>query len=108
MRTAYDQHGDIEVVAVNDLAAPPALAHLLRYDSGFGRFPAPVVAEQGGISIDGDRLLLLGETDPNARPWSELGVDVVPWLLTTPTWSATAYNGTASLLPMSGSGRESL
>jgi glyceraldehyde 3-phosphate dehydrogenase len=108
MRAAYDQHADIEVVAINDLAAAPALANLLEYDSVFGRFSAQVVAEAGGISVDGPRFLALAETDPSALPWTELGVDVVPLLLTAPTWSVTAYNGTTSLLPMSASGGEPL
>jgi glyceraldehyde-3-phosphate dehydrogenase/erythrose-4-phosphate dehydrogenase len=44
MRVAYDSHADIEMVAVNDLAAAPALAHLLKHDSVFGSF-RQVVAE---------------------------------------------------------------
>jgi glyceraldehyde 3-phosphate dehydrogenase len=68
MRVAYDSHADIETVAVNDLAAAPALAHLLKYDSVFGRLPAQVVAEVGGISVDRARFLALGETDPSALP----------------------------------------
>jgi len=104
MRAAYDQHADIEVVAVNDLDAAPTLAHLLKCDSVFGCFPSRVVAEVGGISVDGARFLALGETDPSALPWSELGIDVVPWLLTAPAWSVSAHSGTASLSPMSASG----
>jgi glyceraldehyde 3-phosphate dehydrogenase len=77
MRAAYDQHADIEVVAVNDLAAAPALAHLLKYDSVFGRFPGKVLVEDGGISVDGAHFLALAETDPSALPWAKLGVDVV-------------------------------
>jgi glyceraldehyde 3-phosphate dehydrogenase len=108
MRAAYDQHADIEVVGVNDLAAAPALAHLLKYDSVFGRFPAQMAAEKGGISVDEARVLALAETDPSALPWTELGVDVVPLLLTAPTSSVTAYSGTTSLSPMSASGGEPL
>jgi len=77
MRAAYDQQADIEVVAVNDLAGAPALAHLLKYDSVFGRFPGTVLAEEGGISVDGAHFVALAETDPSALPWAELGVDVV-------------------------------
>ena len=77
LHAAYDQHADIEVVAVNDLVPASTLALLLKYDSVFGRFPAAVVAEAGGISIDGTHIQALAETDPTALPWAELGVDVV-------------------------------
>jgi glyceraldehyde 3-phosphate dehydrogenase len=77
LRAAYDQHADIEVVAVNDLAAASTLAQLLKYDSVYGRFPGTVVAEDGGISVDGVHIEALAETDPGALPWAELGVEVV-------------------------------
>jgi glyceraldehyde 3-phosphate dehydrogenase len=68
MRAAYDQHADIQVVAVNDLAAAPALAPLFKCDSVFGRFSAEVVAEVGGISVDGPRLALAEITAHLRRP----------------------------------------
>jgi glyceraldehyde 3-phosphate dehydrogenase len=77
MRAAHAQSADIEVVAVNDLAAPTMLAQLLKYDSVYGRFDGEVVADESGISIDGVPLRALAETDPAALPWAELGVDVV-------------------------------
>jgi glyceraldehyde 3-phosphate dehydrogenase len=77
LRAAQAQSADIEVVAVNDLAAPTMLAQLLKYDSVYGRFPGEVVAEEGGVSIDGVPMRALAETDPVALPWAELGVDVV-------------------------------
>jgi glyceraldehyde 3-phosphate dehydrogenase len=107
MRAAYDQHEDIEVVAVNDLAAAPALAHPLKHDSVFGRFPAQVVAEEGGISVDGPAWRWR-KPIPAHFQWTEPAVDVVPLLVTAETWSVTAYNGTTSLLPMSALGAETL
>jgi glyceraldehyde 3-phosphate dehydrogenase len=77
LRAAHDHHADIEVVAVNDLAAPAMLAQLLKYDSVYGRFPGEVVAEDGGILVAGQLVRALAETDPLALPWAELGVDVV-------------------------------
>jgi glyceraldehyde 3-phosphate dehydrogenase len=77
LRAAHEQSADIEVVAVNDLAATPMLAHLLKYDSVYGRFSGEVVAQDGAISIDGVKVTALAETDPLALPWAELGVDVV-------------------------------
>ena len=77
LRAAHEQEADIEVVAVNDLVEAGTLAHLLKYDSVFGRFPGKVVVEDGSIVIDGEPVLALAETDPLALPWKELGVDVV-------------------------------
>jgi len=77
LRAAYDQQADVEVVAVNDLVDGGTLAHLLRYDSVYGRFPAEVRADADGIVIDGAHVSTLAQTDPLALPWQELGVDVV-------------------------------
>jgi glyceraldehyde 3-phosphate dehydrogenase len=77
LRSAYEQDAGIEVVAINDLVAAPTLAHLLQYDSVFGRFPGKVAAENGGIGIVGTNVRAFAETDPSSLPWDELGVDVV-------------------------------
>jgi glyceraldehyde 3-phosphate dehydrogenase len=77
LRSAHERDADIEIVAVNDLAGATTLAHLLKYDSVYGRFPGEVIGEDGGISVDGARIAVLTETDPLALPWAELGVDVV-------------------------------
>jgi glyceraldehyde 3-phosphate dehydrogenase len=68
---------DIEIVAVNDLADDEMLAHLLRYDTVFGRFPGDVVVDAGYMSAVGHRVKMLEERDPAQLPWEELGVDVV-------------------------------
>src|SRR5437868_15033590 len=77
LRAAREQDADLEVVAVNDLVDPHTLAHLLRYDSVFGRFPAQVAAADGAIQVDGRDVRTLAETDPVNLPWVELEVDVV-------------------------------
>jgi glyceraldehyde 3-phosphate dehydrogenase len=77
LRAAYEQDADIEVVAVNDLVDANTLAHLLKYDSVYGRFSGEVTAEDGSIVIDGTPVRTLAQTDPSALPWKELGVDVV-------------------------------
>ena len=68
---------DLELVAVNDLGDAETMAHLLKYDSVHGRFPAEVKVTNGGFSIDGEDIKLLSERDPGALPWGDLGVDVV-------------------------------
>jgi glyceraldehyde 3-phosphate dehydrogenase (phosphorylating) len=77
LHAATERQADIEVVAVNDLVPPKTLAHLLRYDSVFGRFPAPVATADGTIEVAGRAIRTLAETDPLKLPWAELGVDVV-------------------------------
>jgi glyceraldehyde 3-phosphate dehydrogenase len=68
---------ELDFVAVNDLTDTTTLAHLLKYDSVHGRFPGQVKAEQDGLVVDGDRMLVLSEKDPAKLPWKDLGVDVV-------------------------------
>ena len=77
LRSAIAREVDIEVVAVNDVMDVPTLAHLLRYDSVFGRFPAEVVAGEGELIIDGQHILVLAEKEPSALPWGARGIDVV-------------------------------
>jgi glyceraldehyde 3-phosphate dehydrogenase len=68
---------DIEVVAVNDLTDTKTLAHLLKYDSILGRFPAEVSADSENILVAGKPIRVLVERDPANLPWKDLGVDVV-------------------------------
>lgn len=68
---------DIEVVAINDLADAESLAHLLKYDTAYGRYDRTVLGEEGAIVVDGKRYPVLREADPKKLPWGEWGVDVV-------------------------------
>ena len=77
LRAAHQSEADLEVVAVNDLVEATTLAHLLQYDSVFGRFPGKVEATDDGIVIDGQLVRTFAEREPQALPWSDLGVDVV-------------------------------
>jgi glyceraldehyde 3-phosphate dehydrogenase len=65
------------VVAVNDLTSPEILAHLLKYDSVHGRFPARVAATKAGLEVDGKTIEVLAEKDPAKLPWKKLAIDVV-------------------------------
>ena len=76
-RAAYESGADIEWLAVNDLVDPKTIAHLLKYDSNYGRFPGEVEATGAGFSVDGKEIRVLAERDPADLPWSELGADVV-------------------------------
>ena len=77
LRALLDRDSDLELVAVNDLTEPAALARLLAFDSTAGRLGRPVEAEDDAIVVDGHRVAVLAEREPAALPWRELGVDVV-------------------------------
>lgn len=67
----------IDIVAINDLTDPKTLAHLLKYDSVFGKFGGTVEAKEDAIVVNGKEIKILKETDPAKLPWKELGVQVV-------------------------------
>jgi glyceraldehyde 3-phosphate dehydrogenase len=77
LRCAREQGGALEVVAVNDLADAETNAHLLRYDTTYGRFGAEVGVEGNHIVVAGEPIEVLAEREPKALPWGDLGVDVV-------------------------------
>ncbi|MEU1202307.1 type I glyceraldehyde-3-phosphate dehydrogenase [Streptomyces sp. NPDC005813] len=68
---------DVKVVAVNDITAPATLAHLLEYDSTFGRIGREVVHDDSSITVDGRRIDVTAERDPAALRWSDYGADIV-------------------------------
>jgi glyceraldehyde 3-phosphate dehydrogenase len=77
LRAAFKQEALFEIVAVNDITDPATLAHLLRYDSVFGPFPAVVEVADGELIVDGHSIRALAERDVSKLPWRDLGVDVV-------------------------------
>ena len=77
LRAARERSPDLEIVAVNDITTPEELAHLLKYDSVFGRYPGTVAADTDSITVDGRAIKVLAERDPQRLPWGDLGVDIV-------------------------------
>jgi glyceraldehyde 3-phosphate dehydrogenase len=69
--------GDLVVEAVNDLMPVETNAHMLRYDSTYGRFPGTVEVQDGDIVVNGQRLKSYAERDPSKLPWGDLGIDIV-------------------------------
>jgi len=67
---------DIEVVAINDLGPVETNAHLLRYDSVHGRFPAAVTTGADWIDVGYGKIRVTAERDPSKLPHAELGVDI--------------------------------
>jgi len=73
-----DYHADeLEVVAFNDVGDLPTMAHLLKYDSNYGRFNGQIEVAEDAIIVDGKRIRAFRETDPGNIPWGDLGVEIV-------------------------------
>ena len=68
---------EIEIVAVNDLTDPGTLAHLLKYDSNYGKFDEEIRPDLDGFTCGGRKVKVLSERDPAKLPWKDLGVDIV-------------------------------
>ena len=66
------QEKDIEIVAINDLDKPAALAHLFKYDSVHRTWPGEVKAQDKAIIVDGHSIAVTAEKDPTALPWKSL------------------------------------
>ncbi|PKB70794.1 MAG: type I glyceraldehyde-3-phosphate dehydrogenase [SAR202 cluster bacterium Io17-Chloro-G6] len=69
--------GKVEVAAVNDLTDAETNAHLLKYDTNYGRYPGKVEANNDDLMVDGRTIKVFSERDPAQIPWSEMGVDLV-------------------------------
>jgi glyceraldehyde 3-phosphate dehydrogenase (phosphorylating) len=68
---------DIKVVAVNDITDARTLAHLLEFDSTYGRLNTPVLAGDDSLHIGGQIVPVLSQRDPALIDWGKLGADVV-------------------------------
>ena len=71
------QGKEIEVVGINDITDAATLAHLLRFDSVFGRFPGEVKVEGSVLVVNGKRIPISAEKDPEKLPWAALKAEVV-------------------------------
>ncbi len=78
LRAIRERHPEaLQVVAINDLTDTATNAHLLKYDSTYGRFPGSVEAGDGSLIIDGWPIRVFAERDPASIPWSEVGAQIV-------------------------------
>jgi glyceraldehyde 3-phosphate dehydrogenase len=78
LKAIRDYYPDtLEVVAFNDIGDTKTMAHLLKYDSTYGRFDGTVEVLEDGLLIDGKKVKVFKETDPAAIMWKDLGVDIV-------------------------------
>jgi len=78
LKAIRDYYPDqLEVVAFNDIGDMKTMAHLLKYDTNYGRFNGSVEVAEDGLIIDGKKVTAFKETDPSAIMWKDLGVDIV-------------------------------
>ena len=66
-----------DVVAVNDLTDPEQLAYLLKYDTNHRNYEREVTFDDDGIIVDGKKVQVFAEMNPEKLPWKELGIDLV-------------------------------
>jgi len=78
LKAMLERHpNDLEVVAVNDLTDTQTNAHLLKYDSTYGRFPGEVEATADSLIVNGHTVKVISQRNPAEIPWSDLGVEIV-------------------------------
>ncbi len=76
-RILLQRSGDLDLVAINDLADARSLAHLFKYDTVMGKWPGTVEVNSDGLVIDGKAIKILAVRNPAELPWSEMGVKIV-------------------------------
>jgi len=77
LRRILDNHPNLEVVAINDLTDTKTLAHLLKYDSIYGKYGKEIKFTGDSLLADGKKIKVFAENNPLKLPWKELGIDVV-------------------------------
>jgi glyceraldehyde 3-phosphate dehydrogenase len=100
--------GKMEVAAINDLTDAKTNAHLLKWDSTYGRYPGTVEATEDSIVVDGKKVKVLAERDPAKIPWHDWGVDIViesTGLFTDATKAAAHLQGGAKKVIISAPAR---
>ena len=68
---------NLEIVAINASYPAETLAHLIKYDTNHGKFAGEVSSEQDAIIVNGKRVQLLSNRNPEELPWEELKIDIV-------------------------------
>ncbi|MCD5410220.1 MAG: type I glyceraldehyde-3-phosphate dehydrogenase [Clostridiales bacterium] len=76
-KIAVEEQRGWEIVAINDLTDSKTLAHLLKYDSLYGKFNGTVEAKEDALIVNGKEIKIFAERDPENLPWAKLGVDIV-------------------------------
>ncbi len=77
LRRIFKNHPNLEVVAINDLTDTKTLAHLLKYDSIYGRYDGDVSFTENSLIVDEKEIKVFAEKKPEKLPWKKLGIDIV-------------------------------
>lgn len=70
-------NGNIEIVMINELSNTATMAHLLKYDSCYGKFQGQIEANEKFIVINGKKVICTAEKEPGKIPWGKYNVDIV-------------------------------
>jgi glyceraldehyde 3-phosphate dehydrogenase len=77
-KTIQQYHSDLlQVVAVNDLTDTQTNAHLLKWDSTYGKYPEEIEASDNAFRVGGREVRVFAERDPGNIPWRSVGADIV-------------------------------
>lgn len=76
LRASLDNLDKVDFVCINDITDAPTLAHLLKYDSVFGKIPAEISVKGSSLILNGKEIRVTAERDPAKLPWKELNVDI--------------------------------
>lgn len=68
---------ELQVLAINDLTDNGTLAHLLKYDSLYGKFPGEIALKEHNLLVNGQEIRILAQAQPEKLPWGDLGVQLV-------------------------------
>jgi len=77
LRRILETHGDVEIVAINDLTSPKVLAYLLKHDSSYRNFDGTVSYTDDAIVVNDKKIAVYAEKDAKNIPWGALGVEIV-------------------------------
>src|SRR5207253_2912689 len=78
LKAIIERHpAELEVVAINDLVDTETNAHLLKYDSNYGRFDGTVEARDGTLVVNHKSIAVTKIADPGQIPWKAYDVDIV-------------------------------
>jgi len=79
LRALYEakRNGEVQIVAINDLGDAKTNVHLTKYDTAHGKFPGEVKVDGDSMVVNGDRIKVLAERNPEKLPWGDLGVEYV-------------------------------
>jgi len=77
LRIIINSHPELNVVAINDLTDAKTLAHLFKYDSVHKVYPGQISSEENYLLVNGKKIRIFAEKDPEVLPWKDLGVEYV-------------------------------